>query len=226
MTCLHRTLQKLALAALVVISAVVLTPTRALAQVDWSNTVVFQTHGSSFEDPLILLGFNPQPDPPTGDFPLVDVSPDGMMVSLSRNTNGTSNFRILFGITDGVFFEINAAGEPDVGQFQFDVMDGGSGALMFDVLFDISTDSGGVPEEFSWVGFNPQPDPPGLALGGDTIGFDFEFTSLSLATLEVRIQDSEGTMMTFTKVPEPSSVTLAALALLSMLAHGHRRRRA
>ena len=46
MTYLHRTLQKLALAALVVISAVDLTPTRALAQVDWSNTVVFQTHGS------------------------------------------------------------------------------------------------------------------------------------------------------------------------------------
>lgn len=140
--------------------------------VDWSNSFLLQ--GTGFENPLVRVGFNPQPDPP---FPPDLFLDDPTRPRLTVPTGGISTFQILFAISDTGPLSIRA-GVPPIsvpdpsGHFEFQVLNP-SGDAVFDVFFDMTTSSGGVPDRSSWVGFNPQPDPPGLPAGAGAIGFDF-----------------------------------------------------
>lgn len=192
--------------------------TAAYGIVDWSHAIDLQGTGG-IENPIVRVGFNPQPEPPGHTGPGVNLT-NPMMPVLTTPTEGEPDFEIFFAIANSGVLTINALGAPDpFGHFEFEVLYATSGAKAYDVLFDITTSSGGVPDKMSWVAFNPQPEPPGLP-GAGTIGFDFYFTSLSEATLGMQVLDSSGRSFSFT--PEPATALLFGLGSLVLL----RKRRA
>jgi hypothetical protein len=142
-----------------------------------------------------------------------------MMPIFTTPTGGEPDFRIFFAIGIDTAapedLRIDAPGSPDsTGHFEFEVLYLSSGDKAFDVFFDITTSSSGVPNETTWVGFNPQPEPPGL-VGAGIIGFDFSFTSLSDAILSMQVRDSTGNNFVFT--PEPATIALLGLGSLVLL---------
>ncbi len=97
------------------------------------------------------------------------------------------------------------------------------------VAFDITSSSGGVPQPGSWVGFNPQPEPPALAAlgGGTAFGFMFDMTSLSSVTLALRvIEVSSGDPIRFEQIanpiPLPPTVLLLSGAVAVLLRRARR----
>lgn len=177
---------------------------------DWGNTFAMQTTGG-FMNPLVLVGFNPQPEPPA-DPELNLATPTRPVISQETHT---ADMTILFAIGDlGMPLRISAPGEPRNGFFLFNVLDDSTGASLFEVVFDIRTDSGGVPAPGSWVGFNPQPEPPADDLS--SIGFAFSLTSTSIVSLSLTILDARENTLSFTevgRVPEPASMLLLTLGL-------------
>ena len=100
----------------------------------------------------------------------------------------------------------------------------GGGDLRLEL--NIMSSSGGAPDG-SWVGFNPQPEPPAIGgFGGPGQGqaFDFGMTSLSDVVLEFRVlEEANDEYISFTQVtnpvPIPPALTLlpAALGLLRLM---------
>jgi hypothetical protein len=183
------------------------------ANVNWSHAAELQGTGG-VENPVVKLGFNPQPEPQGHTGPRVDLT-NPMMPVFITPTGEEPDFRIFFAIANLEDLRISAPGLPDSsGHFEFEVLYVSSSNKAYDVLFDITTSSGGVPDETNWVGFNPQPEPPGLD-GAGMAGFDFPFTSYSDATLSMQVRDSTGNNLTFT--PEPATVALLGLGSLVLL---------
>ncbi|MBU4271217.1 MAG: PEP-CTERM sorting domain-containing protein [Planctomycetes bacterium] len=98
-----------------------------------------------------------------------------------------------------------------------------AGEKVFDVIFDMGTSSGGVP--IDWVGFNPQPEPPGINGDACAIGFDFQFDSYSEATLQFQVLDVDSDPISFTLIPEPTTWVLLASGGACLLLLTIRRRR-
>jgi hypothetical protein len=203
-------------------------------EVDWSGSFTLQGSGG-FVNPIVMVGFNPQPELP-GVFDTELVSLDlanPRMPTISVPTLGIQRFGIListFIIDDNgipVPLQINASGVPDInGHIELNVM-GLGGESFFDLFYDITFDSIGVFDPASWVGFNPQPEPPGFPLGSASIGFDFRFTSLSATevNLSMGIVDVNGNTMSFVGVPEPSSILLLGSGLIGLAGVLMKRRR-
>ena len=149
-------------------------------EVDWSNAFRFSTSGG-FENPALLVAFNPQPEPPAiTHAPEIDLlEPTQLKMTLPDLSNSEGGARILFAVPEG--FEIKAGGLP-TNQFVFQTI----GQGVQDVRIDFSTDSGAFVSPGSWVAFNPQPEPPA---GWAAIGFDFELPLLLPATITIQIMD-------------------------------------
>jgi hypothetical protein len=169
------------------------------------NLDLFSTTGG-FVNPEVLVGFNPQPDPP-GD----NASPDlTNPLDPSITQPGTGTFTILFGMKGptGDPFSFNATGAPNSdGVYQFFVTGDGS---VFKVSFDIGGFNG------SWVGFNPQPDPPGF--GGSFVGFAFQGDASLQWNVQEGSLDTNGDFVSqgplgFALVPEPAAVSILGLGL-------------
>jgi hypothetical protein len=188
---------------------------------DWEQSHLLQ--GVGFEAPWVRVGFNPQPEPPADWARLYFTDPThpGLTGPVEEGYEG--RFHIVFAISDMEPLTINAEGAPDDrGHFEFQVL-GEAGNKMFDVFFDMGTSSGGVPKDASWVGFNPQPEPPGMHDGAGFVGFDFEFGSYSMATLEFQVFDTNSRAIGFEEVPEPTTLSMLAIGALGMLCLGGRR---
>jgi PEP-CTERM motif len=169
---------------------------------------------SSFLSPEVLVGFNPQPDPPgtpatflsLGDptapvftnlsgsvtygfiISFINFSPPDPcdMTLPTPNRDGKTGFSCS-GLTDGVVNSLDAA-------------------LTF-------TGPGGVVD---WVSFNPQPDPP-----GDVAAFDVTFGGDASVALSISV---DGTPLDFALVPEPGTLSLFGTALIGLAAWRRRRR--
>lgn len=94
------------------------------------------------------------------------------------------------------------------------------------MFLDLSTDSNGIVDSSSVVGFNPQPEPPGIADAG-VFGMSFDFTALSEPTVALSVLDAQGNTISFSevRVPEPPALTLFGLGLLALGAARWRQRR-
>jgi hypothetical protein len=107
-----------------------------------------------------------------------------------------------------------------------------AGEVLLTILFDISDSGGGIVNPLSWVGFNPQPEPPGFPVGS-VIGFDFEFLGPNSltgdgiksptyvyapenVTMTMQILDRYDDPIHFTLVPEPFSLLLYGAGLLGL----------
>jgi hypothetical protein len=116
------------------------------------------TTGSGPINPGVIVGFNPQPDPP-GDNPFIDfANPEHPGIT----QQGTGVFTIIFGLTgptgDPFSYQFGQTAPNSDGRFSFLALGDGS-------VFQVNFDVGGLTG--SWGSFNPQPDPPGI------IGFGF-----------------------------------------------------
>jgi hypothetical protein len=164
----------------------------------------FSTSGG-IVNPGVIVGFNPQPDPPAslfvnlGDvhFPTVTVgSPDT-----------DYHFILSFtGITD--FHSIVAPDMPNPDGFTRYEFAGDGSVFVADIQFS------GPSQVASWVAFNPQPDPP-----GDLIAYMVGFGDASV-TLHVT---ENGHALSFALVPEPSTWALMGLGFAALGGLAYRR---
>ena len=199
-------------------------------QVDWGNTFTLQTSGGPV-NPLVLVGFNPQPEPPGYRGSVLDFGTSSEPTVTANDTFESDQlFQILFAMEgQGISFS-NTAGAPDrFGHYEFSALDA-AGAILFNILFDLTTSSNGVPNG-DWVGFNPQPEPPAYLPGqGAAIGFNTGFTSFSAVTLKLQILDAQGNALNFSEapavVPVPAAVWLFGTALIGLVGFSKRRKAA
>jgi hypothetical protein len=177
------------------------------------------------QNPGVLVGFNPQPDPPA--LPLSLDLGNNLLPAVQTPTNGERAFHFLFALGNlpdpGLRWSFVLASSPGPGQFAFDALLGGSSTLH--VVARASHSDGGRLDPGSLVGFNPQPDPPGFT----AIGFDLVFAPpLALnsfaivgdiaptATIEFQVTDANGAAYGFTAVPLPNPLGVSGLAMLGL----------
>jgi len=170
--------------------AMLLVPDLALAQdVEWADAFRFRTMGG-FQNPGVYVGFNPQPEPPAYFVPPeIDLSePTELRMTIPDIGVSDGGAQILFALPEEFGFE--ADGEPAGESFFFQA----NGPSPLNMQFTMTTGSGGSSAPGSWVAFNPQPEPPA---GFSSIGFEFQFTSFSPATLVVEILDDGVEQLSF-----------------------------
>jgi hypothetical protein len=169
---------------------------------DWSQVRIFQ-QGFATTNPLILFGFNPQPEPPaaTGFWTTGGTS-------ATRSIDGVSGdqlFVILIGLGQGSTLDLTALPRrlpvgplllPAVQQVR---LAGPRTSSRLEI--DISSSSGGFATDI--VSFNPQPEPPAIFGDFDVWGLQFRISSLSTATVGFAVQDANGARVTLTDVTPP-----------------------
>ena len=167
----------------------------------------------------MLVGFNPQPDPP-GDNAGIDLS-DPVDPSITQALGGPQAMTVLFGLHgpggDPFTFSDTGGAPNSDGVFKF--MAAGDGSV-FQVTFNISGFDG------SWAAFNPQPDPPG-DFGDSTVAFSFTGDAKLNFSMEAGTMDGDTFVpdgaMSFAAVPEPASASLLLLGFAGVIAKRRRR---
>jgi hypothetical protein len=167
-------------------------------------------------NPGVLVGFNPQPDPPGTPLPYLDLSSLTHPIitsecddSIPGACDGSFRFELaLTGLNgyDGLLLPAVRSPNAD-GLTQLEFTADGS---VF-VLSMVFSGPGGV---ISWGSFNPQPDPPGDII----IPYDIKFGGDASVALQLT---EDGKLLSFGVVPEPSTWALMALgfAALGVLAY-------
>lgn len=181
-------------------------------------------------NPGVLVGFNPQSEPP-GDRPtdlsLSNASSPVLTQAPPNACDGsvcpapTYQFVMSFlGIGSPTF---TSAAMPDARgntSFQFTV-DGSGGPHQFEVLLNIALDFSATVQSWSWGAFNPQPEPP-----GDFIAF--QFTPSAAVDPQVTfsvLEDSSPLQFRLAATPIPAALPLFASGLAGLGLLGWRRRR-
>ncbi|MBL8699878.1 MAG: PEP-CTERM sorting domain-containing protein [Alphaproteobacteria bacterium] len=189
-------------------------------------------------DPVLLVGFDPQPDPPGARSDLgllLPAAPTLALRDVSDPPGGRQFFDVFFGLllpaTPGLllpYLPFDLVPDPiapaPTGTVHLRAVDR-AGATLVDIFVDFASSSGGVLDGASAVAFDPQPEPPGDFPLGKAFGLEFAMTSLSDVTLTLRMSDAAGTAISFAPVPEPGGLALlfAALTSLAISNRAHRR---
>lgn len=202
-----------------VLAVSLLTCSAFASPVDWSDSFLLQTSGG-LVNPAVLVGFNPQPEPPayTSETQLSIVGGAAQLVvtDVSNPMVGLQNFQFLFGVAAnaGPLRSFVVPSDP-INDFRLDFsINTGGGPVDFSAIVDVQSSSGGRIAPGSEVAFNPQPEPPALGLGGfETYGLDFGLTSLSDVTLTLHILDAAGAQVDLRAIPEPAAIVLCSLAV-------------
>jgi hypothetical protein len=170
------------------------------------NLFDFATSGGPL-NPGVLVGFNPQPDPPgdyAGTLDLANAAHPGFLLPAVQG-----NYSLLLGfMLPGNPFTLHTAAPNPDGVAQWDATLGDGSVFQVDMMI------GGF--EGDWAAFNPQPDPPGIPAGGFA---EFTFTgdtSLSLSITEVA-PGGDHFALNFALVPESSSIALLLLPVLALI---------
>jgi hypothetical protein len=188
-----------------------------------SNLHVLTSLSDGLLLPGVLVGFNPQPDPP-GDVGKIDLG-DPERPTIDLDAFGAGTYTFLFGVdlpTGGADFRVFGAPNSDhIFSFEYGgfVLDGvASEALVTVTIAGFAGD---------WVSFNPQPDPPG-DFADNSIGFAFSADPMLSLTEQIGTLDQNGDFVpngdgaiSFA-VPAPAAVALFPVALAAL---GFARRR-
>jgi PEP-CTERM motif len=197
--------------------------------VNWANAFVLQdvttsATGGPVENPLVLVGFNPQPEPPAGPDTVLNNSTPNMPELGLTGVNNPQTFRLLFAIGAPTGkFAISSSTDATANGLSLTVT-GPNGSYMIDFGFRTSS-MGGISDPGSLVGFNPQPEPPAGPADSAVFGMDFQFTSLSDAFVSLQVTGPGGNSLTFRQVPEPAALAifLVGLAGLGLMKRGQSR---
>jgi hypothetical protein len=173
-------------------------------------------------NPGVIVGFNPQPDPPgdVADGTLIALLNPADPLLVSPSTQGSFNFLIglLFPGDGSVIPLPDAPGGDHHGAGFRDVFDGHT--------FDVTLDFGPGPVvPGSWASFNPQPEPP-----GDVLGVSLQFAPEDpFAGFSILVDGTD--QLTFALdanggVPEPASWALMLMGFggLGAVLRARRRR--
>jgi hypothetical protein len=183
----------------------------------------------------VLVGFNPQPDPP-GTPPT--------LLSLDRTTNPLFGYlsnqpgsELILSFTGSLFppgpCKVVTTGGIPPGPCVPPPTDGADTSFSFmttdgrTVVVSLTIGGPGGVDPGSWVAFNPQPDPP-----GDVFGIGFEFNgniNLPTGALDPDLGLSitvDGNPVTFAAAPEPASLSILGAGLCALAVWRRRRRTA
>jgi hypothetical protein len=170
-------------------------------------------------NPGVIVGFNPQPDPP-GD------GDDGALIALLNPADPVlfspargGSFSFLIGLLmpgDGSVLPLPDAPNGDGMTAERFMLDG----HLFEIGLAFS--GPGAIDPGSWVGFNPQPDPPGDVLGG---AFSFNVEGDPFMGFNISIDGNALDFALAPGVPEPSAWGLMLLGFGGLGAALRSRRR-
>jgi hypothetical protein len=179
------------------------------------KTFAFDTTGGVL-NPEVLVGFNPQPDPP-GFVGSRYIPGEGIVAP--GTPDNTFGFLMSF-VIPGVSGELTGPGKPNgdgVTTYDFKVGEGDF-AHTFDVTLHFA--GPGSADSWTWGAFNPQPDPPGLWFSSE-IGFAPESDpSVNFSITE------DGRPLQLTYVPEPGSWALMLIGVAGLGAVARQSRKA
>jgi hypothetical protein len=167
---------------------------------------VLATSGPAPVNPGVIVGFNPQPDPP-GFGDLVDFT-NPLDPTITFSVSGPTTTTILFGMyghgpgdpytpAPGLF---SSNPVQHTASYVFDETGDGS---VFQVTFDISGITGG------WSSFNPQPDPPG--------DFGFSFTGDATLGVQIDYKEPSGAFAPLSFIPEPAGSGLLLIGAAALV---------
>ena len=165
-------------------------------------------------NPEILVGFNPQPDPPGAPQTFLSLT-DPVDPAFTNVASGKYDFVISFLNLLPAGCDPTRFGAPAAGLTGLNCSGAVGGA---DVTVDVALTFEGPLEALSWGAFNPQPDPP-----GDVAGFQMTFNADPGVVVEISV---DGQTLHFTVVPEPGTLSLFGTALAGLAAWRRRHRRA
>ncbi len=171
--------------------------------------------GNNILNPEVLVGFNPQPDPPGTPPTFLSLTDPTAPIFTSLSPGVTYGFVISF---------INFT-PPDPCDMTLPMpgADGKTGFSCSGLTGDVTnsldaaltfTGPGGVVD---WVAFNPQPDPP-----GDVAAYDGNVPGR--CECDPCRSASTAAPLDFALVPEPNALSLFGTALIGLAAWRHRRR--
>jgi hypothetical protein len=168
---------------------------------------------NGFLSPEVLVGFNPQPDPP--GTPPTFLSLTDPTAPLFTNLSPGVSYAFIISFINFV--------PPDPCDMTLPTpnSDGRTGFSCSGVIGTVAnsldaaltfTGPGGVVD---WVSFNPQPDPP-----GDVVAYDVTFAGDASVAVSISVN---GTPLDFDLVPEPGTMSLFGTALIGLAAWRRRR---
>lgn len=169
----------------------------------------FETTGGGL-NPGVLVGFNPQPDPPGAPLTSLDLSDSRRPLFDQPSGNSYIVFVSLFPGTPSLLLPAVQAPNSD-GQTQ--ACDG-SVRTCDGSVFKLSLAFQGVGGVQDWAALNPQPLPPG---GPDFLGeyLSYQITFAGDATFALSITEN-GDSLSFRSVPEPATWALMGLGFASI----------
>lgn len=207
-----------------------LAPSATAASIDWSEAFALRARGAGL-DPAVLVGFDPQPEPPIAARAALDLadrtSPILVLRDQSNPPGGLQlfDFFLAFDVPGQTIAIIPCFLPSDrLPQLELEIRsDTATGPLLFTLLADFSTSSGGLVDPASVVGFDPQPDPPGEF--GARFGLTLAFDELSDVQVRLSVWPADGPPLAFTQVPEPSAFALLGLGVAACAASRRRNAR-
>jgi hypothetical protein len=168
------------------------------------------TTSGGFVNPEVIVGFNPQPDPP-GDTPansLNLVNPGAPMLHSGAQANDFG-----FGISFLGIGHPSFTVSSDNAGFHFTTVINDR-RVSFIVTASFADDQGNPAASVKWGAFNPQPDPPGDFIGA--------FVQVADADASFEITEN-GAPLSFAPVPEPASLSLFCFGIAGLaIARRHR----
>lgn len=197
--------------------------------VPWHHGFALTSSGG-VTNPGVLVGFNPQPEPPARIAELSFAYPPDPILILRDQQNPAAGHQLF-----DLFVAVGVPGVPL--NFTTPAIDPATpslstvftsartdaGVTVLTFYLDISSSSGGILSPATLVGFNPQPEPP-AGYDSGVFGVTFGINALSDAMVRVRIHDSTGSPLLLSPVPEPRGLLAVGLLALAALRWWNQRR--